>query len=109
MDLLAIRGDDVDGDEVVDGEAMRPLHAAHPSAEGETGHTSVADDPDRTGQPERLRFLVELLEERSTLDPRGTSLRIHPNAAHPGEIDEHAGIARRETRDAMAAAADRDR
>ena len=78
MDLFTIRGDNVDGDQVVDGEAVHSLHACHPPAQRETGHTRVADDPDRTGQPERLRCLVELLEQRSTLNPCGTSLRIHP-------------------------------
>src|SRR3989442_263318 len=104
----AIRGHKIDREQVVDREPVLPLEAAHAAAEREPGDARVSDDADRAREPVLLRGAVQLLEEGAAFDSRGPPRRIDFHCAHPGEIDDHAAVARREPGDAVAATAYRD-
>jgi hypothetical protein len=78
------RGDHLDGDEVVAGEATLASQAAHPAAEREPAHTGMSDDARRGGQSEGLRLPVEITQECSTFGARRSLGRLDPDAPHPG-------------------------
>src|SRR5207245_1902260 len=68
----------------------------------------VTDDADRARESVFLRGAVELLEKGATLDSRGPARWVDLDGPHAREIDDHAAVARRETGDAVAPAADRN-
>ena len=58
--LAPVSGDEVDRQEVVDGQSELSLEASHAAAESEAGDASVSDDTNRANEPMGLRALVEL-------------------------------------------------
>ena len=94
-----------DREQVVDRQAELPLQPPHAAAEGETRHAGVRDDADRAREVERLRRLVELGQERTTVHARRALRRIDVDAAHPGQVDDDAALAGRVAGDAVPAAA----
>ena len=74
---------ELDGQEVVDGEAEPPLKPSHAAAQRQPRDSRVPDDSDRADEPERLRLLVELAEERAPVCARDAPLRVDLHAAHP--------------------------
>jgi hypothetical protein len=68
----------------------------------------VRDDADRTDEAEPLRRVVQVAEEGAASHARGSPLRVDLGAAHAGEVDHDSVVARRQPRDAVPAAADRD-
>ena len=87
---------------------MLPLESTHATAEGQSGDAGVRDHPDGADESGGLRLLIELREERAASDAGGPLLAIDLCPPHPGQVDQDAVIARRETRDAVAAAPDGD-
>ena len=72
-DEPAVGRDELDGDEVVDGEPEVPLEAAHAPTERQARDAGVADDAGRADEAVRLGGDVELAEERAAVragDPR---------------------------------------
>jgi len=80
----------------------------HSTAERQAGDTGVGDDADRADEPVRLRCVVELGEERPAAHAGSPPLGVDLRAAHPRKIDHDPVVARREARDAVATAPDRD-
>ena len=85
--LLAIRGDeaavgedDIGLEEVVDGEPELARQVPGAAAQREPGHARAADDPERHGQAESVRRVV---------DVRGAATRLHPHGPGGG-VDPHA-------------------
>jgi hypothetical protein len=68
----------------------------------------VSDDSHRARQPVFLRSAVQLLEESAALDLSGPVGGIDSDFSHPRQVDDHAAVARREARDTVPTAADRD-
>src|SRR5688500_3422823 len=81
-DELAVGGDEIHRDELVDGEAVLTHDPADPTAQGEPRDAGVRDDPRRDREPERLRLPVELAEQDSRLHARRALLRIDAHALH---------------------------
>ena len=67
---LAVGGDDVGREQVVDREAVLALQPADPAAEREPGDAGVRDDSAGRREPERLRLVVELAPEHAGLNSR---------------------------------------
>ena len=105
---LAVGGDELDREQVVDRQAELALQPAHPAAERQAGHSRVGDDTDRADEPVRLRRVVELGEQRAAAHAGGPPLRIDRGATHPREVDHDAVVAGREAGDAVAAAPNGD-
>src|SRR2546428_4542633 len=61
---VASRGDHLDGEQVVAGEAVLASKAAHPAAEPQPPHTGMSDDARRGGQSKSLRLPVEITQKR---------------------------------------------
>ena len=104
-DEPAVRGHELDREQVVDRQAELPLQSAHAAAERETGHAGVGDDADGAREVELLRGLVELPQERAAAHARGARARIDLGAAQPLHVDHDSAVARRVARDAVPAAA----
>ncbi len=68
----------------------------------------MPDDSHRARQPVLLRGPVQLLEERAAIYASCSLGRIDTHVSHPGEVDDDAAVARRETRHAVATTADGD-
>jgi hypothetical protein len=64
---LAAGRHEIDGEEVVDREAVLAHQPADATAEREPGDSGVAHDSTSRGQTVRLRLAVEVAPERSTL------------------------------------------
>ena len=104
----AVRGHELDREQVVDRQTELALQTAHPAAEREAGHPGVGDDADRADEPVRLRGVVELGEQRAAAHAGSAPLGIDVGAAHAREVDHDAVVARREAGDAVAAAPNGD-
>ena len=87
---------------------MLSLQPAHPAAERQAGDARVRDHSDGADEPERLRLIVELCEERTAGGSRGAGAWIDVHASHAGEVDHDPVVAGGEAGDAVAAAPDGD-
>src|SRR5205807_3312223 len=105
LDLLAVRGDEVDREQVVHGQAVLALQSAHAAAQRQAGDARVADNPDGTHKAMRLRCLVELRQVRAALRAHSSADWIDRYLSHSGEVKDHPAVARRESRDAVPATA----
>jgi hypothetical protein len=109
VEELAVGGDELDREEIVDREAEPSLKPAHAATEREPRDPRVADHAHRAGEAERLGLPVQLPQERPAVHLRRPALGIDTDAPHQGEIDHDPVVAGREAADAMASRADRDR
>ena len=100
---------DVDGEEVVDREAVLAHQPADPAAQGETGQARVRHDAGRHRQPEGLRLPVKLAQPDPRLGPHRAVDRVDPHPLHQGEVDHQAVVAHRQAGKAVASASDSDR
>ena len=105
----AVTGHHVGGQQVVEGEAETAREVADAAAEGQPADTGGRDDAARRGQPERVRRGVEVAPGRAARDPRRLAQRVDPDAAHRGQVDDHAPVAGAEPRHAVSTTPDRDR
>src|SRR5882724_411117 len=104
----ALGGDDLAGQEVVDGEAMFAHQPADAAAEPEAGDARAGDDAGRHGQAMDMGLAIDIAERGAGLHARGARLRIDEHARHGREIDDDAIVAQRATPDIVAAASDGD-
>ena len=107
--LSAIRGHELYRPQVVDRQAELALQPPDTATEGQAGDTGMADDADRTGQPERLGSVVELGQQGSAVDPGGSLLGVDRRTRHARHVDDDAVVAGRQAGQAVTAAADGDR
>lgn len=98
----------IDRSQPVGGQPVSAGEPADTAAERLPGHPRACDHAGRHRETERLCLGVELTLEHTRLHPRRTADRVDPDATQPGQIDDHA-VGRRMTRQAVAAAPDRDR
>ena len=89
----AVGRHDIHGDHVVAGKTVLADQPAHAAAEGQAGNASRGDDAHRGGEPEGLRFTVELADGQAWFGANGAARRIDANAFHGGEIDHQAVVA----------------
>ena len=62
LEQSAVRGDNVDGNHVVAGQAVLADQPAHATAKGQSGDTRGGDHTHRCRQPEGLRLAVEFAD-----------------------------------------------
>ena len=109
VDEPAVCGDDVGADEVVAGEAVLAHQPADAAAEREAADAGGRDEPAGRCEPVCLGLVVDVGPDRAAADRRAAGGRVDANAAHRREVDHDPVVARREARDAVAAAAYGDR
>ena len=108
-DLPAVGRGQLDTQQVVDSKPVSALQAAHPAAECKASHPGVPDHPDRAGESESLRRLVELAEVRAAAHLGNSSLRIDRHALDRSEVQNHPAVAGGESGRAVPAAPHGDR
>src|SRR5262249_14842420 len=90
---LAVGRHDVDGEEVVDREAVLAHQPADATAESEPCDSGVAHDSAGGGQTVRLRLVVDVTPQRTTLHPGPAVGRIDPHGPHRREVDDDPVVA----------------
>src|SRR5688572_32997271 len=88
VQALAAGRHDINGEEVVDGEAVLAHQPADATAEREPADAGVAHDPAGGSQTVRLRFEVDVAPQRATLDPGRAAGGIDPHRPHRREVDD---------------------
>jgi hypothetical protein len=79
---MAIGGDDVDGQQVVAGEAVGTGEPAHAAAEREAGDAGMSDDARGRGQARHLCGAVQLAERGTTFHSDRPVVSVDRDAAH---------------------------
>jgi hypothetical protein len=79
---LAVSGDDVDREQVVDREAMLAAQMADATVQRQARDTRGRDDAARHSQPEELRLPVAVAPEGAAFRPHGPRRRIDMDAPH---------------------------
>src|SRR6266568_2869994 len=103
-----VGGDDLHGQQVVDGEAVLAHQPAFSAAEGQPRDAGGGDDPAGGGQPVAGRGPVELFPGDATLRPDGPPRRVDSDPLHRREVDHQAAVGGCQAGDAVAAAAHGD-
>jgi hypothetical protein len=106
---LALGGDQVDGDQVVHGQAVPAHQVAQPAAQGEAADAGVAHDPGRGGQPEPLGGAVQLAQQDAAGGADGALRRVDPDGPHQRQVDHQPAVDDGVAGHGVAAAPDRDR
>ena len=109
LDDLAAGQDELEGDEVVAGQAVLAGEPADPAAEREAGHAGLGHDPGRDDQPVRRGRGVDVAEPAAAARVHQLALRIDGDLAQPGQVDGQAAVRHGLARHVVAAAADRRR
>ena len=105
---LAVRGDDVDREEVVDREAVLATQVADAAVQRQAGDARGRDDAARHGEPEQLRLPVAVAPGRAALRPHRLRRRVDVDAAHLREVDDEAAVVDRVAGHVVAAALHRE-
>ena len=104
---VAVRGDDVEGERIVAGEAEAPAEPAEAAAEREARGAGVRDDARGGRKSKRGAFMVELPEQGPAVHIGARRFRFDAHALHGLQVDDESAIAGRLARNAVAAGADR--
>ena len=107
-DELAVRSDEVDGEQVVDRRAVLAHQPADPAAERESGDPGVRDDAADGGEPVELRLAVELTPQHARLGARRPRCRVDADAPHRRQVDHEPAVAERMPANPVATGAHRD-
>ena len=107
-DELAVRSDEVDGEQVVDRRAVLAHQPADPAAERQAGDAGVRDDAADRGEPEELCLAVELAPQHARLGARRPRCRVDADALHRRQVDHEPAVAERMPADPVATGAHRD-
>ena len=102
------RSHQLDGQQVVDGEAVHATQPAEPAAEREPGDAGRRNDPTGRGEPVEGGLSVQLTPRDSTLGAHGLRSGVDMNALHLSEVDHHAAVCDSLPRHAVSAAAHGD-
>ena len=78
----AVRGDELDGEQVVEGQPELPHQPAHAASEREARDAGVRHDSHGADEPVLLCGRVQLAEQRTSADARGLRLRVDLGATH---------------------------
>ena len=105
---LAVGGDDVDREQVVDRQAVLAAQMTDAAVERQTGDARGRDDPARHGEPEELRLPVAVAPGRAALRPHRLRRRVDVDAAHLRQVDDEAAVVHRVAGDVVTAALDRE-
>ncbi|GAA2198532.1 hypothetical protein GCM10009849_11550 [Sinomonas flava] len=105
-DEPAVGEDHVRGEEVVAGEPVLACQVADPAAECEPGDAGGAEDAAGAREPEGVRGVVVVAPRRPGLCPGTLLLRVDPDAAAYGEVEDESVVDRSEAGCAVAAAPD---
>jgi hypothetical protein len=106
---LAIRGDQITSQQVVDGEPEATHQVADPATQSQPADSGMSDDATGHRQSERLALVVDVSPQATALGPNRSGQRVNPYASHLGEIDHQAVVTHRVPGHGMCPAADRDR
>jgi hypothetical protein len=79
---LALGGDDVAGDEVVDREPALAHEVADPPAQGQAPDAGVAHDAPGRREPERLALAVDVVVQAAALGPDGGAGQVEARPPH---------------------------
>ena len=107
LEDLAVRGHELDAQQVVGREAVLGHQPAEPAAEGEAGDAGRRDRTPGHRQAVRAGGRVELVPGRAALRGHGGALGIDRDVVHVGEADHQAAVGHRSPGDVVAATADR--
>ncbi len=78
--------------QVVDGEAVLARQPAEAAAEREAGDAGGGIDSQRCGEAMRLRFAIEVGQQRARLDPRSALRRVDADLAHARHVEHQAAL-----------------
>ena len=106
-DDLAIGGDDLDRQQVVDGQSVLAHQPAFPTAQGQPGNARAGDHPAGGGEPVTGRGPVEFLPGNPALRPYGPLRRVDPDPLHRSKVDHQAAVRDSQACDVVPAAAHR--
>ena len=95
---LAVGGDDLDLEQVVDRPAEPACQIAEPAAQREARHADVGDEAQRRGQPVQLGLAVHLAQRAAGLDRRRPRLGVDQDPAQPGHVDRQPRVGQRRCR-----------
>jgi len=107
-DDVALRGDDLGLQEVVDGEPVVAHQPAEAATQAEAADAGVAHDAARGGQPVGLGLVVDVAPQGTSLDEGRALDRIDRDGAHRRQVDHHPVVAHRGAGHVVAPAADGD-
>jgi hypothetical protein len=101
---LAVCRHHVDGEQVVDREAVLAHQPADATAEREPGHSGVAHDAAGGGHTVHLRLVIDVAPQRATLHPGAAVGGIDSHAPHRREVDDDPVVANGGARHVVASA-----
>ena len=105
---LAVGGDELDGPQIIERQAVLAHQPAQPAAEGEPGDARGGDHAAGDRETVQLRLAVELAPGDAALRPHRSALGIDVDALHRRQVDHHPAIDGRAPRHVVAAAANRN-
>ncbi len=108
VEHLALRGDELDRQEIVRGEPVNSHEPAESAAEREARDPRCRDRAARHGQTVLSRRCVELIPGHASFGSRGPGVRIHVNGFHLGEIDHETAFGDGAARDVVTPSAHGD-
>ena len=102
---LAVGGDEIDGEQVIAGQAVFIPQPAEAAAQGEARNAGIGVGAPGRRQAERLGLAVKLAPLDAPLGAHRVSHRIDPHAFHQGQVDHQAAVADARASEAMRPAA----
>src|SRR6266536_4438216 len=108
-DDAAVGGDDFRGQQVVERQTVRRAQMADAAAERQAGDARVAESPSGRREPVPLTGRIEILPERAAAAGCRARPGIDDDVAHETQVDGEAPVTDAMSRDAVAAAAYRNR
>ena len=82
VSTLAVGGDDLTRQEIVDGHAVFANQPTDTASQRETADTGLRDDPAGDGETEGVRFTIEIAKRGAALDADGACRGIDMDGAH---------------------------
>src|SRR5919197_2294767 len=108
VEHLTFCGHELNGQQVVDREAVDSFQPAEPAAQREARDPCRRDPSAGCGEPVEERLLVELAPAHAYLSPHRTCIRVDVDALHFGEVDHEAAVCDGPAGDAVPSTADGD-
>jgi len=105
---LAVGGDDVDRDQIVDRQPVLTAQMTHAAVERQTGDACGRDDSAGHREPEELRLPVGVAPGRAPLRPHCLRRRVDMDTAHPRQIDDEPAVVHRVAGHVVTAGFDRE-
>ena len=109
LDYLAAGQDELQGDEVVAGQAVLAGEPADAAAQRQAGHAGLGHDPGRDDEPVRRGGRVDVAEQAAAARVHQLAFGIDGHLAQAGQVDGQAAVRHGLAGHVVAAAADRGR